>query len=244
MLFSDVSGADDHETHKNAGKNAADIQRDISEAKEHADNFGSLVTNIAHFGRERRDMTAEVLQLFNKYHEKHLKLATASDVKRNGNDYARQDGVCLLGKSGLCQIGAPGGTIDAPVGDKLIAPEKFPNLRNFIHRIPEDMVLSSSLITTDGGSAWQYPKSLRDGLFGRPTQYSMLIPFMGTGTVNVAGQTVAIKEGEVGIANLADYPYKLEGHGVIWYVVNMLADEIFDAPYNHDVNPITGIRLN
>ena len=45
---------------------------------------------------------------------------------------------------------------------------------------------------------------------------------MGTGTVNVAGQQVALKEGEVGLTNLGDYPYKLEGHGVIWYVVNML----------------------
>jgi hypothetical protein len=53
-----------------------------------------------------------------------------------------------------------------------------------------------------------------------PNRHELLLTHGGVktipGTVDVAGQKLAVPEGEIAIANIFDFPYKLEGNGVIW----------------------------
>ncbi|CAD7941521.1 unnamed protein product [Amoebophrya sp. A25] len=101
-----------------------------------------------------------------------------------------------------------------------------PHIQKFLRTIPEGMILKIRLLTSAGDHVWMLP-SRREGaeLFHGSEQFSLLTPFFGTGTVDTAGQLMALTEGQVGAANL-ELPYQLQGKGVVWLVVDLLSENV------------------
>lgn len=113
-----------------------------------------------------------------------------------------------------------------------------PKLKDFLSKLPPEQILGGELIMTPS-EAWQMPR--RRPQIGRPRpplyfapspQLSLLIPFFGTGTINVAGSSeLPLTEGQVGLAKLN---FRLKGQGII--IIRFLPPQTHLGPTFHTIS--------
>ncbi|CAD7956375.1 unnamed protein product [Amoebophrya sp. A120] len=114
-----------------------------------------------------------------------------------------------------------------------LAIERFaPAIHHWLRHLQNNMILKVQVVVSPGDHVWLLPSnrrrnanSLAGDIFQGPEQFSLLTPFFGTGTLNVAGQLEALTEGSVAGADLS-VPYQLQGKGVAWLIVDLLSDNV------------------
>jgi len=105
-----------------------------------------------------------------------------------------------------------------------------PRISHFLRHIPQEMILKTELVASPGDHVWLLPNRRQGAeIFHGPAQFSLLTPFFATGTLNVAGQLMALTEGQVAAASM-DLPYQLQGRGAVWLIVDLLAQNVAKQP--------------